>query len=121
MRIVIAIFLFLVMSVRSVLPLLDYAVNYDYISTQLCENQSEPELRCNGKCYVKKEILKSSENQNAKESKVQIKSIDVFVVNEISEFIADFSVEKNVENNFQNCFNLRVKPFDESIFHPPIS
>ena len=109
------------MSVRSVLPLLDYAVNYDYISTQLCENRARPELRCNGKCYVKKEILKFSENQNAKESKVQIKSIDVFVVNEISEFKADFSVEKNVENNFQNCFNLRVKPFDESIFHPPLS
>ena len=109
------------MSIRSVLPLLDYAVNYDYISTQLCENRARPELRCNGKCYVKKEILKFSENQNAKESKVQIKSIDVFVVNEISEFKADFSVEKNVENNFQNCFNLRVKPFDESIFHPPIS
>ena len=121
MKIVISILLLLVMSIRSVLPLLDYVVNYDYISTQLCENRARPELRCNGKCYVKKEILKFSENQNAKESKVQIKSIDVFVVNEISEFKADFSVEKKIENNFQNCFNLRVKPFDESIFHPPLS
>ncbi len=71
MRIVIAIFLFLVMSVRSVLPLLDYAVNYDYISTQLCENQSEPDLRCNGKCYVKHEMAKSSENQSTKIQKVE--------------------------------------------------
>ena len=121
MRTVISIFLLLVLALRTAMPILDYAVNYKYISTQLCENRARPELRCNGKCYIKKEILKSSENQNAKESKVQIKSIDVFVVNEISEFKADFSVEKNVENNFQNCFNLRVKPFDESIFHPPIS
>ena len=121
MRTVISIFLLLVLALRTAMPILDYAVNYDYISTQLCENRARPELRCNGKCYIKKEILKSSENQNAKESKVQIKSIDVLVVNEISEFKADFSVEKNVENNFQNCFNLRVKPFDESIFHPPLS
>ena len=71
MRIVIAIFLFLVMSVRSVLPLLDYAVNYNYISTQLCENQSEPDLRCNGKCYVKHEMAKSSENQSTKIQKVE--------------------------------------------------
>ena len=121
MRTVISIFLLLVLALRTAMPILDYAVNYQYISTQLCENRARPELRCNGKCYIKKEILKSSENQNAKESKVQVKSIDVFVVNENSEFIADFSVEKNVENNFQNCFNLRVKPFDESIFHPPLS
>ena len=121
MRTVISIFLLLVLALRTAMPILDYAVNYDYISTQLCENKAKLELRCNGKCYVKKEILKSSENQNAKESKVQIKSIDVFVVNEISEFKADFSVEKNVENNFQNCFNLRINYLDESIFHPPLS
>ena len=71
MRIVIAIFLFLVMSVRSVLPLLDYAVNYNYISTQLCENQSEPDLLCNGKCYVKHEMAKSLENQSTKIQKVE--------------------------------------------------
>ena len=80
MRIVIAIFfLFLVMSVRSVLPLLDYAVNYDYISTQLCENQSEPDLRCNGKCYVKHEMAKSSENQSTKIQKVEFFTIIFFL------------------------------------------
>ncbi len=121
MRTVISIFLLMVLALRTAMPILDYAVNYEYISTQLCENRAKPELRCNGKCYVKKEILKSSENQNAKESKVQIKSIDFFVMNEISEFKADFSVEKNVENNFQNCFNLVLKPFNESVFHPPLS
>ena len=121
MRTVISIFLLMILALRTTMPILDYVVNYDYISTQLCENRARPELRCNGKCYIKKEILKSSENQNAKESKVQIKSIDVFVVNEISEFIEDKKEKKNVENNFQNCFNLRVKPFDESIFHPPLS
>ena len=121
MRIVISIFLLLVLALRTAMPILDYAVNYQYISTQLCENRDQPELRCNGKCYIKKEILKSSENENTKESKVQITSIDAFVLNENLEFKADFSVEKNVENNFQNCFNLRVKPFDESIFHPPLS
>lgn len=111
----------MVLALRTAMPILDYAVNYQYISTQLCENRDKPELRCNGKCYVKKEILKSSENQNAKESKIQIKSIDVFVVNEISEFKADVSVEKKIENNFRNCFNLMGKPFDEGVFHPPLS
>lgn len=111
----------MVLALRTAMPILDYAVNYDYISTQLCENRAKPELRCNGKCYVKKEILKSSENQNTKESKVQIKNVDVFVVNEILDFKTDFSVEKKIENNFQNYFNLMVKSFEESVFHPPLS
>jgi hypothetical protein len=56
MRIVISIFLLLVLALRTAMPILDYAVNYQYISTQLCENRDQPELRCNGKCYVKKKF-----------------------------------------------------------------
>lgn len=121
MRTVVSIFLLMVLALRTAMPILDYAVNYHYISTQLCENRARPEFRCNGKCYLKKEILKSSENQNAKESKVQIKNVDVFVMSEITDFKADFLIEKKVENNFQKCFNLLFKSFNESVFHPPIS
>lgn len=121
MRIVISIFLLLVLALRTAMPILDYAVNYQYISTQLCENKNKTELHCNGKCYVKKEILKSTENQNAKESKVEIKAIDVFVINEILDLKPEFSHDNKMDNNFQNYFNLVVKSFIENVFHPPIS
>ena len=40
------------------LPLIDYAVNYKYISEELCVNKDKPEMHCNGKCHLKKEIKK---------------------------------------------------------------
>jgi hypothetical protein len=35
--------------------LVDYAINYEYISKVLCENKAKPELQCNGKCHLMKE------------------------------------------------------------------
>ena len=38
-----------------------------------------------------------------------------------AECLSNDDITKKTENNFQNCFNLRVKPFDENVFHPPLS
>lgn len=107
------------MSIRSVLPLLDYAVNYDYISTQLCENKSKPELLCNGKCFVKKELSKSSENKNCKEFKLQILTSDVFITNEFLSFSVDFVQEKTENIFLENC-NFHQQHFFREFFHPPL-
>jgi len=44
--------------IRPVVPLLDYAMNYEYISQVLCINTDKPELECDGKCYLTQEIQK---------------------------------------------------------------
>ena len=46
-------------------------VNYDYIVTNLCENKSKPELKCNGKCHLTKQLAKASESssENSPEKK----------------------------------------------------
>jgi hypothetical protein len=41
-----------------------YQFNKDFISSTLCENKSKPELQCNGKCYMKKQLKATDENQN---------------------------------------------------------
>lgn len=46
---------------RPILPVIDYVINYEYISTVLCENKDKPELKCCGKCHLKKELAKASE------------------------------------------------------------
>jgi hypothetical protein len=45
---------------KPILPVIDYIVNYDYISNVLCENKAKPELKCNGKCHLIKELAKAS-------------------------------------------------------------
>lgn len=48
---------------KPVMPVLEYVVNYDYIATELCENKARPEMHCNGKCHLMKELAKASENE----------------------------------------------------------
>ncbi|MEY2922536.1 hypothetical protein [Flavobacterium sp.] len=57
--IIVALTLFL----KPVFPVIDYLVNYKYISTVLCENKDKPKLNCCGKCHLKKELAKASEGE----------------------------------------------------------
>jgi hypothetical protein len=38
---------------------LDYTMNQPYIAANLCENKAKPQLRCKGKCYLKKQLAKA--------------------------------------------------------------
>lgn len=50
---------------RPVLPVLEYAVNYDYIKTMLCINREKPELHCNGKCYLMRKMALAAETERS--------------------------------------------------------
>ncbi|MEC4114505.1 hypothetical protein [Myroides pelagicus] len=58
---------------RPVIPVVEYAINYEYIATVLCVNTDKPELQCNGKCHVAKEMTKSLE----KEGKVALEKLSL--------------------------------------------
>lgn len=65
MKKALSIFLLIVYSylqLQHVLPYFDYAINYDYIVNELCENKNKTELACNGKCYLSKEIKQNTED-----------------------------------------------------------
>ena len=53
----------LLVLLKPVLPVFDYIINYEYIANELCENKAQPELKCNGKCHLMKELAKASENE----------------------------------------------------------
>lgn len=49
---------------KPILPVASYIIQYDYIVNELCVNRDTPDLECNGKCHLKKELAEaSSENQ----------------------------------------------------------
>ncbi|MPS72615.1 MAG: hypothetical protein E2590_05615 [Chryseobacterium sp.] len=68
---------------KPVLPLVEYVVNYDYISDVLCINKKKPELHCNGKCYLGKELAKNSSEDSRSKNLTQ-KIIDCYIPVEIS-------------------------------------
>ncbi|WP_051413442.1 hypothetical protein [Zhouia amylolytica] len=45
-------------------PVVDYIINYKYISEVLCENKDKPELNCDGKCYLSKMLAQETTEQD---------------------------------------------------------
>ncbi|KFC23266.1 hypothetical protein [Epilithonimonas lactis] len=114
-------FIILTIALRPLVPLMDYAVNYDFINKNLCENKAKPELLCNGKCYLKKEIAKTSTDQSKNDSRINICALaDIFIINDAFVFSSnDFNIKENLKINseFSNSYNFSLF---SKIFHPPL-
>ena len=109
------------MFLKPILPVLEYAVNYDYIVTNLCENKSKPELKCNGKCHLTKQLAKASESnsENSSEKKISFEQTEIVFFQEIQpiEIRQIYFLNKtSIGNNYSNLyFHLN----DCAFFHPP--
>jgi len=104
------------------IPLANYVVNYDYISKVLCENKAKPELKCNGKCHLMKEMAKAAEEekplQNDKKT-LHLES-EILFFQEFERLILQSNTYPNsVENTYLYC-NSYSHLSSFSIFHPPI-
>lgn len=120
MNLICSIFLTFFVVFRPLVPLVDYAVNYHYISQELCENKELPNLHCNGKCYLAKELAKSNDTESSPLHKTKTsvqKAIDIFISTEITAVPA---VEKVsfFESNFHYRANYTFQ-FLRAVFRPP--
>ncbi len=112
----------LFMLTKPLWPIAEYIVNYDYIVKNLCENKERPTLKCNGKCYLTKQLARESEGKDKnpfqkKQSKTEIHHTIFFQQLVIFDF-------KNVsENTFQNNYKTSEKLnsllFAKDIAPPP--
>ena len=59
----IAVIIVLFVFLKPLFPVLEYAVNYEYISKVLCVNKAKPMMHCNGKCHLMKELAKAQETE----------------------------------------------------------
>jgi hypothetical protein len=120
MKFCIYIFLFAVLF-RPVFPILDYVLNYHYISTELCENKDAPELGCNGKCHLKKELAKALKNETpaSNEKKSEITETILLYFENIPVF--SFQNDQNVILEINSVYkNLYVYLNTYFVFHPPV-
>lgn len=107
---------------KPVLPVIDYIVNYEYISTVLCENKDKPELKCCGKCHLKKELANASEGEkpNSSDKKDNSKQeVEILFFQEIKSFVVEqiyFHTKNSIGDNYTNLYFRIVSC---SVFHPP--
>tara|TARA_R110000868_G_scaffold60556_5_gene184822 strand:- start:55 stop:396 length:342 start_codon:yes stop_codon:yes gene_type:complete len=110
------------MLIKPFWPVVEYVVNYDYIVNVLCENKDKPQLNCDGKCYLAKQLAKESEqnNQNPfekKQSKTEVQNILFYQLTSEFSFTKDFS--QVAQNNFKSFSILISKLFVIDISEPP--
>lgn len=102
-------------------PVLDYMANYDYIVNTLCENRDKPELECNGKCHLSKELAKEAgaddKNPQNKTSKTEIPQI--IISEDIQEFA--FVSETDITSSEKTGYKPNLIPslYISKILHPP--
>lgn len=58
MKAYVILFVALLMLVKPLWPVAEYVMNYNYIANVLCENKARPQLHCDGKCYLAKQLAK---------------------------------------------------------------
>jgi len=103
-------------------PMVNYIVNYNYIVTVLCENKDKPEMQCNGKCHLTKELAKEAgaEDKNPLNNKTSKTEIPQYIISEnISEYTFASETEIISFRNIGYKPNLNSSLFTSKILHPP--
>ncbi|WP_294234931.1 hypothetical protein [uncultured Chryseobacterium sp.] len=121
MNVICSIFLTLFVVFRPLVPLVEYAVNYQYIAEVLCINKNSPELHCNGKCYLGRQLAKTNDTDSSPLQKTKNsgqKLLDVYVLPDISTIVGTENVR-----SLKSCFLYSPSYtflFLKHIFRPPI-
>jgi len=95
---IIALALFL----KPVFPFIEYVVNYEYITKSLCVNKEKPQMQCNGKCHLMKELAKAAESEKpiSSDKKQLVQESEVLFLETIPSFdCADFFTNPNQKTN----------------------
>jgi len=106
---------------KPVLPFLEYQLHYDYIIKELCENKNKPELKCNGKCYLAKQLAKAAEQENNDKNTANThkKNIEILFIEPIKTICSCFYIEQISKNNSTIYHNLYSYNRVNLTFHPP--
>lgn len=51
-----------------------YEMRKDYVASKLCENKARPAMKCDGKCYLRKQLQKAENAAGAEKGNVQGKT-----------------------------------------------
>lgn len=104
---------------KPLLPLFSYVANYNYIVKELCVNKQKPQLHCNGKCHLMKELAKASENEKPATGKKNLhQETELFLQANQSFTIAGFY---KISTNTNQCVynNLYAHSAVRFLFRPP--
>lgn len=99
-----------------------YELNKNYVADVLCINKDKPELHCNGKCYLNKQLKKADNTESNKDQPPVSKKIEIteFLVNNLWSYNTQHVV--GTTNILAGYYTAPISYlFVQPIFHPPSS
>lgn len=103
---------------RPVQPYIEYIINQDYITEFLCINKDKPQLQCNGKCHLAKQIEKQQEKDPLTALSIALETYPIGFVEILKISFLDHysSQQKQITpyNKTLYCFD-----YNYSAFQPP--
>ena len=94
-----------------------YQINKNYIAANFCENKSKPEMKCNGHCYLKKQLQANDENQSKLPFNLKAIQEIIFFISHSEIIIPKQNILFDLYFTNQEHSNYPSPLF--GIFHPP--
>jgi hypothetical protein len=94
---------------------MQFKANQSYIASVLCENKNKPEMHCNGRCHLKKELDRDAQqdkNTNSGKDKYEVMFIDA-----LQSFQTAPPADQLIFISYYKAPSLDT--LIPSIFHPP--
>lgn len=111
--------LYVIALARPIAPLINYSVNYGYISEVLCENTDKPELACNGQCYLNQQFQNIADSDSDESPALTIQWED-YPIGFVESVDYDYRVKKSGLNSQYAETQDKVRaPFVNDIPVPP--
>ena len=102
-----------------VLPIIDYLIHKDYIAKNLCVNRKKLHSCCKGKCYLVKQLKKTSANTEGDskntEKRIQLRETDEFLAAKTWQPVLQ---KQDINYLIFNATNLKLLAVN-AIFVPP--
>jgi len=99
-----------------------WKANQAYITETLCENKDKPQLHCNGKCYLNKQLKKAddteSDNKSIPNAILKLKSVDLFVLQNHNWSFGSYLFSSDKSTPIYSSLNL-LTGYQNSLFQPP--
>ena len=108
---------FLFQSTSKLFIVAHYALNKDFIAKNLCENKAKPQMHCNGKCHLKKQLQK----EDKKEGSVPVSSKEKYEIQLFSERQSPLNnTTFDSKHDVSFCYFINVyNKHLSAVFHPP--
>jgi hypothetical protein len=116
--VIILILCFSLQNISKLIIVLNYHVNKDYISKNLCVNRDEPDSCCHGKCELKKELDEDDKRQNEPANNNNTK--DKYEKEQYCQaLISNLLSAGDKADLIITLQKFTPKQFNNSVFHPP--